>query len=273
VKSTHRVLLGALVAALGTTFAATPALAAPKNPQHRIVGGSNVTPGKYPFMVSVQLSGSHYCGGTLIDANWVLTAAHCTVGKAASSFKAKVGITYLSENATGKTYNVSAIKIHPGYGTPKSDSNDASLLQLSGTVNTTNYPPIHISNSTYDYLEAAGTGLVTAGWGTTKSGTRCCPDQMREVTVPAVSDASCGTSYGSSFDAATMVCAGERGKDSCQGDSGGPLFAATGIGYVEVGVVSWGIGCARKGYPGVYTELNNAGIRSWIQSWVPSIGS
>lgn len=272
-KLTHRVLLSALVAVLGTTLTAAPALAKPPEPQHRIVGGTNVTPGKYPFMVSVQLNGSHYCGGTLIDANWVLTAAHCTVGKAASSFKAKVGITYLSENATGKTFNVSSIKVHPSYGSPKSDSNDASLLQLSTSVNTANYPPIKISSSTYDYLEAAGTNLITAGWGTTKSGARCCPDQMREVTVPAVSDASCGSSYGSSFDAPTMVCAGVRGKDSCQGDSGGPLFAATGIGYVEVGIVSWGVGCARKNFPGVYTEVNNTGIRNWIQSWVPSIGS
>jgi trypsin len=267
----HRALFGVLIATMVAAIGAAPAPAAPKEPQHRIVGGTNVTPGKYPFMVSVQLNGSHYCGGTLIDANWVLTAAHCTVGKSTSSLKAKVGITYLNE--TGKTFSVSSIKIHPSYGTPKPDSNDASLLQLSTTVNTTAYPPIKVSNSTYNYLEAAGTSLITAGWGSTKQGGSCCPNQMREVTVPAVSDASCGSAYGASFDPLTMVCAGVRGKDSCQGDSGGPLFAPTGIGYVEVGIVSWGIGCARKQYPGVYTEVNNGGIRSWIQSWVPGIGA
>lgn len=266
-KKHHRALLGAVIATAAMSTAAAPAMA-----QGRIVGGTAVPEGKYPFMVSVQTSsGSHFCGGTLIDASWVLTAAHCTVGRSASSTRARVGITFLSDSDTTKTFGVSSIRIHPSYGTPKDDSNDVSLLELSSPADTARFPPIKVATAAQDSSES-GT-FTTSGWGTTRQNGFCCPNQMREVDVPFVSDATCGAAYGTFFDAPTMLCAGERGKDSCQGDSGGPLFKVVGGAYTEFGVVSWGNGCARKGFPGVYSELNNAGIRSWIQGFVPGIGA
>merc|ERR1712216_282956 len=83
------------------------------------------------------------------------------------------------------------------------------------------------------------------------------PDTLRHVEVPIVNDSVCEAAYGSSFDAEYEICAGEAegGVDSCQGDSGGPLVINTGSGFSQIGVVSWGIGCADPGYYGVYGEI------------------
>ena len=266
-KKSHRALMRVAITAAVTVAAAAPASAQ----DGRIVGGTAVPEGKYRFMVSVQTSsGSHFCGGALISSRWVLTAAHCMPGRTTSNTRARVGITYLSDSNTSRTYGLSAIKVHPNYGYPKGDSNDVALMQLNRTVDTAAYPPIRVANSTLNSYESGS--FVTAGWGRMSEGGSS-PTQMREVTVPFVSDSSCNSSYYPYFDAATMLCAGTYGKDSCQGDSGGPLFKVVNGAYHEFGVVSWGNGCARSGYPGVYSELNNAGIRNWIQSWVPTIGS
>jgi secreted trypsin-like serine protease len=81
--------------------------------------------------------------------------------------------------------------------------------------------------------------------------------------VPVVSDATCKTAYGAALDEATELCAGAAGIDSCSGDSGGPLFANANP-RIQVGIVTWGYGCAKKRYPGVYAEVNNPQIRGWI---------
>ena len=131
---------------------------------------------------------------------------------------------------------------------------------------------------------------TVSGWGTLRSG-GALPDLLHAVEVPLVSDASCEDSYGNRMSAKEMLCAGEEGKDSCQGDSGGPLICkvrkklvphfSTGIGDrmiaykpfaldffqdgdVQCGVVSWGIGCADAGYPGVYSEVAN--YIDWISN-------
>jgi trypsin len=233
--------------------------------QSRIVGGTSVPDGKYPFMTSLRgRFGSHFCGGTLIAPKWVLTASHCVSGKRVRDVpNVVVGRTTLSGTG-GVTAAVSRIYMHPNYGTPVAYAHDAALLELSTAV--TGITPIKVDSdaSATNPFEAAGYNLTTAGWGTTSEGGSCCPDRMNEVDVPVVSDASCATSYGTSFNATTMICAGQGGKDSCQGDSGGPLFDKASL--RQLGTVSWGNGCARSGYPGVYGELNLPVIRDWIRS-------
>ena len=231
----------------------------------RIVGGTPVADGKYTFMASLKGRwGSHFCGGTLIAPRYVLTASHCVDRKRVRDVpQVVIGSATLS-GTNGVTAAVSRIIMHPNYGKPVQYAHDAALLELSTAV--TSIAPIAVDSdsSATNPFEAAGYNLTTAGWGTTREGASCCPDRMNEVDVPVVTDASCGASYGSSFNAATMLCAGVGGKDSCQGDSGGPLFDKARL--VQLGTVSWGNGCARSGFPGVYGELNYPVIRDWIRA-------
>jgi len=253
---------GALLAVAAVALGVAAPGAAPATAQERIVGGTPVPDGKYTFMASLRnSSGSHFCGGTLISSRWVLTASHCVAGKTASQVRVVVGRTTLSGTG-GQTRSLSRIVMHPNYGSPVSYAHDAALLEMSSDV--TGIAPIPVATSADDVYEAPGNYLTTTGWGTTRQNGFCCPDRMNEVEVPAVSDASCTSSYGGSMHAASMLCAGIQGKDSCQGDSGGPLFETTSSGYVQLGTVSWGRGCAQKGYPGVYGELNYSVIRNWI---------
>ncbi|MFE4581563.1 S1 family peptidase [Streptomyces chartreusis] len=239
-------------AAVAATVAAAAAalLSAPtaEAADSRIVGGSTTTTGAYPFMMQItDASQNQFCGGTLVSATKVVTAAHCMVGESNSSVRVVGGRTYLN-GTNGTVRRVSDIWIHPDYQ-DVTQGNDVAVLTLSTSMS---YTPASYVGSSDTGVYAAGTTARILGWGTTSSGGSS-SNQLRTATVPTVSDSSCASSYGSDFIASDMVCAGytSGGVDTCQGDSGGPLL----IGGVLAGITSWGEGCAQAGHPGVYTRL------------------
>ncbi|MFF8475417.1 S1 family peptidase [Streptomyces sp. NPDC015414] len=237
--------LMAMAAAAATALIASPAAADAPQP---IVGGTTTTTTAYPFVMQItDASGSQFCGGTLVAAKKVVTAAHCMVGETTSSVRVVGGRTYLN-GTNGTVSKVSRIWIDPDY-TDATNGDDVAVLTLSTSMP---YTKASYVSSSQTSVYAAGTTARILGWGTTsESGSSS--NQLRTATVPVVSDAGCGSSYGSDYVRSDMVCAGytSGGVDTCQGDSGGPLL----IGGVLAGITSWGEGCAEAGYPGVYTRL------------------
>ena len=231
----------------------------PFTPNGRIVGGESVEIEEAPHQVSLQYYGFGFCGGTIISDEWILTAAHCAVYK----------VEYVNIRA-GTNRMTSGGSIHPAkefiihekyttniYGIPL---NDVALIKLSTPlkVDTTRNP---IKLFDMNEKAVAGSASIITGWGSVHEGGSV-TEILNKVSVPVVTKKACSKAY-SSFGGVPsgQICAAypEGGKDACQGDSGGPLT----IGGRLAGIVSWGNGCARRGYPGVYTEV--ATYRDWIQ--------
>ncbi|HYF22644.1 MAG TPA: serine protease [Caulobacteraceae bacterium] len=232
----------------------------------RIVNGVLVAPGAAPWTVSLVQKGyapvdGHFCGGTLIDTRWVLTAAHCMGG---GEFQVHAGTQVL--NYGGVTFDVMDVIVHPSYD-PSNNDNDIALVRLgkpSAVRQVTRVEPLRLARPGEDATRNAGVTKVL-GWGAISEGGPLSTDLL-EVEVPLVTPEACNaaTAYGGVI-TNNMICAGymEGQKDSCQGDSGGPLVAGDpNQGWTLIGVVSWGEGCARPNRPGVYAKVAN--YYDWI---------
>ncbi|KAK4882897.1 hypothetical protein RN001_006216 [Aquatica leii] len=230
---------------------------------NRIVGGVETQVNEYPWMVVLMNNNRFYCGASVINNKYLLTAGHCVNGITKEKLLAVFLDHDRSTSEETQTFFRRIIRIikHGAYGVGASYNNDIALLQLEhpltfdGILKPVCLPVIGKSYSGH-------TGIVT-GWGAISSGGSV-SNKLREVRVPIMSHEDCKrTGYG---DRVTdkMICAGYRegNKDSCQGDSGGPMHVLNGTHHVVVGIVSWGEGCAKPNFPGVYTRVNR--FMSWI---------
>lgn len=235
----------------------------------KIVGGEAATAGSWPWQVSIQSSafGGHFCGGSLINKDWVLSAAHCFQGSL-GTIRIYLGRQRQSGSNPNEVLRTAKTVInHPDYSDP-THNNDMALIQLSSSVTFTDYiRPVCLAAAGSQF--AAGTDSWVTGWGTLQSG-GLSPNILQEVMIPLVRSSDCNDAYGGGI-TSNMICAGllnEGGKDSCQGDSGGPLVTRNGSLWIQSGVVSFGIGCADPKYPGVYARVSQ--YQDWITSTIGS---
>ena len=227
-----------------------------------VVGGQPADPGEWPWQVMV-LTGPYLCGGSLIAPEWILTAAHCVFEKegllfAPSSITVRLGEHDRTRSESGEqVIAVAQIIAHDLYDSATNEHDIALLRLTSPAQSTATVQPITLlQQSAENALATPGTMATVTGWGTTKEG-GAAATLLMEVAVPIVSNAQCNRSYGYITD--NMLCAGYEagGKDSCHGDSGGPLVVSDENGGWQLsGIVSFGYGCARAKYFGVYTRIS-----------------
>ena len=220
----------------------------------RIVNGTTTNIKNAKFTVYLRQSGKFICGGSLVTAQHVITAAHCVKNVNPLQLTVVGGATYLSE--TGVRRGVSKI-ITPKEYNSRTYHTDIAVLKLSGDMKGNNIETIELCKANWKL----GDSIVVYGWGALSEHNNQESNQLRTVRVPLVTRKKCSEMYkrdGSSI-TNTMFCAGDlKGKDSCSGDSGGPAIFQNQL----CGVVSWGVGCARANFPGVYTSIK--AVRNFI---------
>uniref|UniRef100_A0A671WI81 trypsin n=1 Tax=Sparus aurata TaxID=8175 RepID=A0A671WI81_SPAAU len=208
----------------------------------KIVGGYECQAHSQPHQVSLN-SGYHFCGGSLVNENWVVSAAHC--------YKSRVEVRlgehdiYMNEG-TEQFIRSSRVIRHPKYSS-YNINNDIMLIKLTcGSAHQVCPRWHHVQSLWLGQHHELG-------------------DQLQCLDLPILSTSDCENSYpGMITDA--MFCAGylEGGKDSCQGDSGGPVVCN---GELQ-GVVSWGYGCAERDHPGVYAKV--CLFNDWLETTMAS---
>ncbi|XP_067284114.1 trypsin-1-like [Pseudorasbora parva] len=234
---------------------------------NKIVGGESATAGSWPWQVSIQSVNfrGHFCGGSLINKDWVLSAAHC-FQESMGSIEIYLGRQSQSGSNPYEAFRTaSQVLNHPNYDGSSND-NDIALLQLSSSVTFSDYiKPVCLAAA--GSVFSAGTESWVTGWGTLQAGGQT-PDVLQEVKLPIVDNSDCDYSYGGGI-TSNMICAGllnEGGKDSCQGDSGGPMVSSNSSLWIQSGIVSFGEGCAKPNYPGVYARVSR--YQDWINSYM-----
>uniref|UniRef100_A0A8C8YSK6 Peptidase S1 domain-containing protein n=1 Tax=Prolemur simus TaxID=1328070 RepID=A0A8C8YSK6_PROSS len=213
----------------------------------RIVGGSPAPERKWPWQVSLQTSDKHICGGSLITNRWVMTAAHCIHGHL--EYTVKMGDTNVKHHSTSAVVvPVEDIVIHQYYNS-FTLQNDIALALLAFPVKySTHIQPVCLPEKTF--MVKTDTECWVTGWGKLNQKGETMKQDYRRVGQLVKEGMVCGYNA--------------QGKDACQGDSGGPLVCELNDAWIQVGIVSWGIGCSSKGIPAVYTEV------SFYKDWVNS---
>ncbi|MGH3859919.1 trypsin-like serine protease [Actinokineospora sp.] len=241
--------LTAILAAVGGQALAAPPPSQPGDVSPMVVGGTLAAKGEYPWLVRLSMG----CGGAMYTEQIVLTAAHCLDGTGPDT---SIGVTY----GVADLQDTTAIKrtstyVHsaPGF-TGVTAGKDWALIKLNAPITGATLLPIATTtaydNGTFDVM----------GWGSVRDGSNTQERYLRKAQVPFVSDEVCsGSASYPNLVKSDSICAGYKdGKiDTCQGDSGGPMARRdSNNNWVQVGIVSWGTGCARPDKYGIYTQVS-----------------
>ncbi|KAI3380989.1 hypothetical protein SNEBB_010361 [Seison nebaliae] len=261
------ILIGMVILSDGVKF---PRFCGKNEAQSRIIGGSQSADGAWPWMASLQLGYSHYCGGAIIHSRLIITAAHCIVPLSSYNLQrlnVVVGSVDL-RSSRARRIRIADILYHSDYE-DEIKKHDIALIKLATRLTLkkevrSNGHVVPICLPAMNQGFTRNDDCFVVGWGTTKYGTNNVQRILREVNVPILTDYTCQRKYGGIVQTHLQLCAGHDGgnKDSCQGDSGGPLLCrAEGFDdrWYLAGIVSWGRDC---GNGGVYTKVSS--YLKWI---------
>jgi trypsin len=251
-----------------------------KFPQTRIVGGTAAAPGEFPwrvlvFMYNPATGSGGICGGTIISPNWVVTAAHCTMDFQPGY---KINVYYNTTSNPVTTGSQSAMIVsdryvqNPTYNRNTLD-NDISLIHLPTPIPYgLNVGPVCLPYSLQQPQTYQGFNVTASGYGTTQivqagvENNNPPSNTLQKVVLPVLTQTQCGPYYGTSQITPNMFCTFKPNYDTCQGDSGGSVDyqnPSNGLWY-NIGVTSFGAGCATQNYPGVYARVSN--YLTWIEA-------
>ncbi len=258
-------------------------------PRSRVVHGTASNPGEWPTAVSLNIlkegaRGGSLCAGTVIDSRWILTAAHCVFAKSAGGVKGLRAVTAFAKSNvphSGEARRVKSVVVHPQFrAVARADKgagliNDVALLELETPTSAPRQKLAAVSGQSA--FLAPGTTMTVIGWGLTKPrGPEAKQDRkylsevLLRANVPVPHRNACEAFLGfGGAPSESVFCAGDGkgGADSCNGDSGGPIFAKGPAGEaIQIGVVSWGDGCAVPGTYGAYATIPH--FQQWIAKYV-----
>ncbi|CAF4836816.1 unnamed protein product [Pieris macdunnoughi] len=234
----------------------------------RIIGGQDATPGMAKYQVSIRVQKGnqdlHNCGGSIINQQYVLTAAHCIVGWRPNVMSIVVGSHQIKSG--GQRYKIKKLMPHEQFSKVTA-KNDVGVIQVEGSIQyNNNVQPIGLSNRQVP----VGTTCLLTGWGLVNKEKNIVPNNLQMLFFRTISNSDCTRQLSRTNNKPFMpidngqICAGHPDhQGTCQGDSGGPLVIKEGNNFVQIGIVSWGIPCGHK-YPDVYASV--PGNYNWIQS-------
>ncbi|XP_073689481.1 trypsin II-P29-like [Garra rufa] len=233
----------------------------------KILGGENATAGSWPWQASIHnlLDGGYFCSGTLINKEWVLTSVGCVLHIRMSNIMIHLGrLTQNGSNPHETSRTVIKVIKHPKYN---SLGNDLALLQLSSSVNFTDYiKPVCLAAAGSIFV--AGTDSWVTGWGVNEE--IKFPDILQEVEAPIVGSIECNDAYGGII-TNNLICAGflnEGEKAPCVGDAGSPLVTRQGSVWIQSGIFIGSHYCGEPGYPALYVRVSEH--QDWISNYTSS---
>ncbi|XP_013097449.1 trypsin alpha-3-like [Stomoxys calcitrans] len=213
----------------------------------RIVGGTTTSIANVPYVVQLRENGRYICAGALVGRRFVVTAAHCIVGVTPAQLTVVGGASSLTQ--TGVRRAVNKIIRPRGY-TETTLNKDVAVIKLASDMTGSNIATIPLNTQRL----TTRLNVRVSGWGQTSENATGVARNLRTVVVPIVGKQGCARQYSGTIAlTGSMFCAGQAGRDSCIGDSGGPAVANGRL----VGVVSFGNGCGRARFPGIYTSTRS----------------